>query len=78
MALDYKRSTPILLYDCYKLPKRNLAYKRKHLTKKELSHKVVSFVGVDSFDLLFIMHEIIKVLHESILLETVTLVIYSI
>lgn len=61
-----------------KLPKRNLAYKRKHLTKKELSHKALSFVGVDSFDLLFIMHEIIKLLHESILLETVTLVIYTI
>ncbi len=59
--------------------KRNISYKRKkHLTKKELSHKVLSFVGVDSFDLLFIMHEIIKLLHESILLETVTLVIYTI
>lgn len=28
--------------------------KEKHLTKKELSHKALSFVGVDSFDLLFI------------------------
>lgn len=26
--------------------KRNLAYKRKNLIKKELSHKVLSFVGV--------------------------------
>lgn len=75
----------MLLYDCYKLPKRkklpkkrNLAYKRKNLIKKELSHKVLSFVGVNLFDLLFIMHEIIKLLHESILLETVTLVIYAI
>lgn len=58
--------------------KRNFAYKRKNLIKKELSHKVLSFVGVNLFDLLFIMHEIIKLLHESILLETVTLVIYTI
>lgn len=61
-----------------KLPKRKKLPKKKHLTKKELSHKVLSFLGVDSFDLLFIMHEIIKLLHESILLETVTLVIYAI
>lgn len=46
--------------------------------KKELSHKVLSFVGVAFCDLFFIMHEIIKLLHESILLETVTLVIYTI
>lgn len=58
--------------------KRNLAYKRKNLIKKELSHKVLSFVGVNLFDPLFIMHEIIKLLHESILLETITLVIYTI
>lgn len=50
--------------------------KKKHLTKK--SHKVLSFVGVVFCDLFFIMHEIIKLLHESILLETVTLVIYTI
>lgn len=57
--------------------KRNISYKRKkHLTKK--SHKVLSFVGVVFCDLFFIMHEIIKLLHESILLETVTLVIYTI
>lgn len=56
--------------------KRKLAYKRKNLIKK--SHKVLSFVGVNLFDLLFIMHEIIKLLHESILLETATLVIYTI
>lgn len=62
-----------------KLPKkRNLAYKRKNLIKKELSHKVLSFVGVAFCDLFFIMHEIIKLLHESVLLETVTLVIYTI
>lgn len=52
--------------------------KEKHLTKKELSHKVLSFVGVAFCDLFFIMHEIIKLLHESILLETATLVVYII
>lgn len=61
-----------------KLPKKKPRIKKETSHKKKTSHKVLSFVGVAFCDLLFIMHEIIKLLHESILLETVTLVIYAI
>lgn len=58
--------------------KRNLAYKRNISQRKNYHIKYYHSWGVNLFDLLFIMHEIIKLMHESILLETVTLVIYSI
>lgn len=61
-----------------KLPKKKPRIKKETSHKKKTSHKVLSFVGVAFCDLFFIMHEIIKLLHESILLETVTLVIYAI
>lgn len=48
------------------------------MSKMNVMKKIQEAMGGDSFDLLFIMHEIIKLLHESILLETVTLVIYAI
>ena len=66
-------------------------YQKEKTTKKETSHikenisqrknyhiKYYHSWGGNLFDLLFIMHEIIKLLHESILLETATLVIYTI
>lgn len=68
-----------------KLPKRKKLPKKKPRIKKETSHKErkhhIKYYhswGSHFATSFFIMHEIIKLLHESILLETVTLVIYAI